>query len=99
MWRSCIKYAKCTDTVPQLKFMQLICAGECVIPKLQRNWYISRSCTPAATCEAHAVIKNLNIETLSITLPTHRKSPYSEATVKQIRSAGARGGAEIAVTM
>ncbi|GBP68564.1 hypothetical protein EVAR_46904_1 [Eumeta japonica] len=34
---------------------------------------------------------------LSIILPTHRKSPYSEATVRKIRSAGLRGGAEIAV--
>ncbi|GBP18766.1 hypothetical protein EVAR_93194_1 [Eumeta japonica] len=42
---------------------------------------------------------SLNIETLSIILSTRRKNPYSEATVKKIRSAGLRGGAEIAVTI
>ncbi|GBP42671.1 hypothetical protein EVAR_21946_1 [Eumeta japonica] len=35
---------------------------------------------------------------LSVILPTQRKNLYSEATVKKIRSAGFRGGVEIAVT-
>ncbi|GBP66130.1 hypothetical protein EVAR_51299_1 [Eumeta japonica] len=36
--------------------MQLICAGGSAFYKLQRYWYIRRSCTPTATCEARAVI-------------------------------------------
>ncbi|GBP94041.1 hypothetical protein EVAR_100895_1 [Eumeta japonica] len=35
---------------------------------------------------------------LSMVLPTHRKNSYSEVTVKEIRSAGLRGGTEIVVT-
>ncbi|GBP40365.1 Probable RNA-directed DNA polymerase from transposon BS [Eumeta japonica] len=53
------------------------------------KWF--RSCTPTATYEARAEI---NIETLSIILPTHRRNPYSEATVKGIRSAGLRNAAQ-----
>ncbi|GBP14411.1 hypothetical protein EVAR_92397_1 [Eumeta japonica] len=36
--------------------MQLIHAGGCAIYKLQRNWCIRCSRTPAATCEARAAI-------------------------------------------
>ncbi|GBP16706.1 hypothetical protein EVAR_13329_1 [Eumeta japonica] len=49
-------------------------------------------CTLAATCEARAAINKSNIEMLSIILLTHRKNPYSEATMKKIRSAGLHGG-------
>ncbi|GBP48715.1 hypothetical protein EVAR_88176_1 [Eumeta japonica] len=57
MWRSYVKFVKCTATPPQLKCMPLICAGGCMIYKLQRNWCIRRSCTSIATYEARAVIK------------------------------------------
>ncbi|GBP44717.1 hypothetical protein EVAR_81485_1 [Eumeta japonica] len=49
-------------------------------------------CTPTATYEARAVIKKSDhLKTLSIILPTHRKNPYSEATVQEVRGAGICG--------
>ncbi|GBP79481.1 hypothetical protein EVAR_59155_1 [Eumeta japonica] len=48
----CAKNAKCMAILPQLKYMQLICASGCTIYKLQQDWCIRRSCTPTATYEA-----------------------------------------------
>ncbi|GBP87705.1 hypothetical protein EVAR_61930_1 [Eumeta japonica] len=56
MWRSYVKYAKCMATPLGLLCMQLIYAGGCANYKLLRNCCIRRSCTPTATCEAHAAI-------------------------------------------
>ncbi|GBP94277.1 hypothetical protein EVAR_102924_1 [Eumeta japonica] len=92
--RSCMK-CKVHDHAPSIN----IYADGYAIYKLQRNCCIHLSCTPAATCEARAAInKSDHLKTLSIILPTCRMNPYSETTVKEIRSASLRGGAEIAVT-
>ncbi|GBP33489.1 hypothetical protein EVAR_23892_1 [Eumeta japonica] len=70
--------------VPSIGMYAAYMCSRCVIYKLQRNWCIRRSCTLTTTCEARAVINGLHIQTLSIILPTHRKNPYSEATVKNL---------------
>ncbi|GBP49061.1 hypothetical protein EVAR_81621_1 [Eumeta japonica] len=62
--------------------------GGCAIYKLQRNWCICRSCTPAATYKARAAInksEHRNAVHYFAHIP-HESVP--EATVKEIRSAG-----------
>ncbi|GBP47301.1 hypothetical protein EVAR_38065_1 [Eumeta japonica] len=64
-------------TPPQLKCMQLICAGGRNIYKMQPNWYIPFSYTPIVIHEAWLKYRSLDrLKTLSVICPPHRKKSF-----------------------
>ncbi|GBP89400.1 hypothetical protein EVAR_65046_1 [Eumeta japonica] len=76
----------------EMKEMHPVDAYFAKVERFQKQSYFG------ATCEARAAINKSEHVTVSMILPTCHKNPYSEATVKEIRSVDSRDGAKIAVT-